>query len=63
MDGNERPDCRPENRVEITAAMIKEAARVLEDSGLVEYWPGAAAELIVRDMLLAALRLSVQKIR
>ena len=35
----------------VTPEMIKQAALYLEESGLVEHWPGPPADLIVKGML------------
>ena len=42
--------------VAITPEMVEIAANVLEESGYMEYWPGAPALLLVRRMLKAAQR-------
>lgn len=38
----------------VTDKEVEAAAKVLEESGLMEYWPGAPALLVVRRMLEAA---------
>lgn len=41
--------------VEVMPAMVHAASDVLRESGLLEYYPDGAAELIVAEMLRAAL--------
>jgi len=40
----------------VTPAMVEAASDVLRESGLLEYFPEGPAQLVIREMLLAAFR-------